>query len=626
MTGRIPQSFKEDLLAKRNYATHEADLPEWTLAGLFVEAVDRHGDETAFSYFGPDGNLLTISFRAALETVAHVGAALEAHGVTRGDRAAILAENRPEWAFADYGCLCAGVVDVPVYYTLTAPQIAYLLKDSGAKLVFASTPELMEKAIAARTECAHEVQIVVIDAPHELPDGVMAWSTFIEDGKARSASWSEGEFRKRAAQAEPHDVATILYTSGTTGDPKGVMLTHNNVASNVKATEAVLPIGSSDVTVSFLPLSHILQRMVDYLFFHTGTTIGYARDITTVVEDMATIRPTVVVSVPRVYEKIYNGVMDARGLKKRIITWAVGVADRVADLRLAGGQASGVLAAKYALADKLVFSKVKAAVGGRLRFFVSGGGPLEPTLNRFFYSIGMTVLEGYGLTETSPVTNVNTLEDFLIGTVGPPVPGTEIRIAEDGEILVRGPQVMKGYYNKPEATAEVIDPERWFSTGDIGEIDEHGYLKITDRKKDIIVTAGGKNVAPQPIENRLKAIPLIEQAVMIGDKRKYISLLVVPSFGALEAWAGENGIDASSRTDLVSHPKVLEYVESRVASALTDFASFETPKRVAILETDFTIDNGCLTPTLKVKRRVIQEQFKDVIDGLYQDEAARGAG
>ncbi len=285
-----------------------------------------------------------------------------------------------------------------------------------------------------------------------------------------------------------------------------------------------------------------------------------------------------------------------------------------------------MLAAKYALADKLVFSKVKAAVGGRLRFFVSGGGPLEPTLNRFFYSIGMTVLEGYGLTETSPVTNVNTLEDFLIGTVGPPVPGTEIRIAEDGEILVRGPQVMKGYYNKPEATAEVIDPERWFSTGDIGEIDEHGYLKITDRKKDIIVTAGGKNVAPQPIENRLKAIPLIEQAVMIGDKRKYISLLVVPSFGALEAWAGENGIDASSRTDLVSHPKVLEYVESRVASALTDFASFETPKRVAILETDFTIDNGCLTPTLKVKRRVIQEQFKDVIDGLYQDEAARGAG
>lgn len=615
MTGGAPETAVD-------YIANETELTPWTLTELFVDAVERHGEQTAFRTIGAQDELVDLSCNAALELVKRVGAALEAHGVTRGDRAAILAENRPEWALADYGCLCAGVVDVPIYYTLTAPQIAYVLKDSGSKLVFVSTAEMLEKALAARAECAHEVQIVMFDAPEELPEGVIAWDAFLADGENRAASWSESEFRRRALQAGPDDVATILYTSGTTGDPKGVMLTHNNVASNVKATAEVLPIREDDITVSFLPLSHILQRMVDYLFFHKGVTIGYARDIRTVVADMKVIRPTVVVSVPRVYEKIYNGVMQARGIKKKIITWAVGVADKVADIRLAGDEPSGLLAAKYGMADKLVFSKVKNAVGGRIRFFVSGGGPLEPTLNRFFYSIGMIILEGYGLTETSPVTNVNTLEDFCIGTVGPPVPATAIRIGEDGEIFVRGPQVMKGYYNKPEATAEVIDSEGWFATGDIGEIDESGYLKITDRKKDIIVTAGGKNIAPQPIENRLKTNPLIEQAVMIGDKRKYISLLVVPSFESLEAWAGENGLSWSGRGELVAHPEVLAHMESQVQEALTDFAPFETPKRVAILEDEFTIDNGFLTPTLKVKRRVIQEHFKSVIDGLYDDDTS----
>ena len=613
-------------MTTRDFAANDTEVPEWTLTELFMGAVEKYGDEPAFRYFGDDDALVDISYNEALEVVKRVGAAMEAHGVTRGDRAAILAENRPEWALADYGCLCAGVMDVPVYYTLTAAQVAYALRDSGSKLVFVSTPAQMEKALEAREQCSHEVQIVVFDPPPEMPDGVLAWHAFLADGEARAASWSDEDFKRRATQAEPHDVATILYTSGTTGDPKGVMLTQNNVASNVRAAEHVLRVMDDDVTVSFLPLSHILQRMVDYLFFHKGTTIGYARHILTVVEDMQVIRPTVVVSVPRIYEKIYNGVMDAHGLKKKIIDWAVGVADKVATVRLAGGEPGGLLAMKYGVADKLVFSKVKDAVGGRVRFFVSGGGPLEPALNRFFYSIGMIILEGYGLTETSPVTNVNTFEDFCIGTVGPPVPGTEIRIAEDGEILIRGPQVMKGYYNKPEATAEVIDADGWFASGDIGEIDENGYLRITDRKKDIIVTAGGKNVAPQPIEIRLKTHPLIEQAVMIGDRRKYLSLLVVPSFEGLEEWAGENEVEWSGREELVEHPDVLEHMEGQVSQTLTDFASFETPKRVAILAEDFTIENGFLTPTLKVKRKVIQVHFKDVIDGLYEDEAAHGVG
>ena len=417
----------------------------------------------------------------------------------------------------------------------------------------------------------------------------------------------------------------MLYTSGTTGDPKGVVLTHNNIASNVRASVRILPIGDTDNTVSFLPLSHILQRMVDYLFFWTGCRIGYPRSLDTLIVDLKKLEPTVVVSVPRIYEKIYNGVMDARGLKKKIIDWAVGVADRAADVRLAGGDVSGMLALRYAIADRLVFGKVKDAVGGRLRFFVSGGGPLAPALNRFFYSIGLTILEGYGLTETSPVTNVNTVEDFRIGSVGKPLPGTEIRIADDGEILIRGPQVMKGYYNKPEATAAVLDEEGWFATGDIGEIDEDGFLRITDRKKDLLVTAGGKNVAPQPIENRLATHPLVEQAIMVGDRRRYCSLLVVPAIAPLEAWAASNGISWSTKTELLSNPRVVEHVQRELLGMLSDFAPYEQPKKVALLEDEFTVENGMLTPTLKVKRRVVHDRLKPVIERLYDDEAADAA-
>jgi long-chain acyl-CoA synthetase len=365
--------------------------------------------------------------------------------------------------------------------------------------------------------------------------------------------------------------------------------------------------------------------MVDYLFFWVGCTIGYPRSMDTVVADMKVIRPTVVVSVPRIYEKIYNSVMQARGLKKVLVGWAVGVADRVADLRLAGREPTGLLALQYRVADRLVFSKVKAAVGGRLRFFVSGGGPLAPVLNRFFYSIGLTILEGYGLTETSPVTNVNTLDAFRIGTVGKAVPGTEIKIAADGEILVRGPQVMKGYYNRPDATRESIDGEGWFATGDIGELDDEGFLKITDRKKDIIVTAGGKNVAPQPIETRLKTHPLVEQVVMIGDRRKFVSLLVVPDFAQLEAWARESGISFGSRDELVRNPRVVQHVEKEILGSLTDLASFEQPKKIALLAEDLTVENGFLTPSLKVKRRVVQEKLVSVIDALYQEGAVEAA-
>ena len=607
------------------HVADERPVPESTLVELFFEALDRHAGGVAFQRMISERDLADISHAETLGVVKRVASALESRGLARGDRAAILSENRPEWAFADYGCLCAGVLDVPIYTTLTAPQVGYLLADSGTRLVFASSSEQAEKALVAADERNLDIEVVVFDPLAEPVEGVVSWEAFLESGRERAEARDDDAFRASAMRAAPDDVATILYTSGTTGDPKGVMLTHNNIASNVRAVAMGVEIGETDSTVSFLPLSHILQRMVDYLFFSVGCTIAYPRSVQTLVADMGTIGPTVVVSVPRIYEKIYNGVMDARGLKKALIGWAVGVADRVAALRLAGKRERGMLAVQYRVADGLVFSKIKRAVGGRLRFFVSGGGPLAPALGRFFYSIGLVILEGYGLSETSPVTNVNTLEHFRIGTVGKVVAGTEIRIADDGEILVRGPQVMKGYYNKPEETAACIDADGWFATGDIGELDTEGYLKITDRKKDLIVTAGGKNVAPQPIENRLKTHRLVEQAIMLGDRRKYCVMLVVPAFEALEGWARESGVIWADRAELVGRPEVVGYVEGEIRTMLTDLASFETPKKVALLAEELTVENGFLTPSLKVKRRVVMERFAPLIESLYAAESTDAA-
>jgi long-chain acyl-CoA synthetase len=604
------------------YAANHTPVPESTLVELFFEAIDEFGAKPALRRVRSETQIDDVSYRDVLATVKQIAAAFAARGIGRGERVAILSENRPEWAMADYGCLCAGVLGVPIYVTLTATQVAYLLHDSGARLVFASSREQAEKALAAAAERRLTVEVVSFDQPSDPSRRTTSWADFLGSGRPRAAAWSDADFRASALQAKPHDVATLIYTSGTTGEPKGVMLTHNNMASNVRAADMMFDLSSNDSTMSFLPLSHVLQRMVDYLFFWVGCAIAYPRSMDALVADMKKIQPTTVVCVPRVYEKIYNGVMDAHGVKKALIGWAAKVADRAAELRLAGREPGGWLAARYRIADRLVFAKVRNAVGGRIRFFVSGGGPLNPTLNRFFYSIGLPILEGYGLTETSPVTNVNTLEHLRIGTVGKAVPSTEVRIAEDGEILVRGPQIMKGYYGRPEATAEVIDAEGWLATGDIGVIDADGYLTITDRKKDLIVTAGGKKVAPQPIENRLKAHPLVEQVIVIGERRRYVSLIVVPVFAKLEAWANEQGIRWASREELVADPRVVEYVESEVLGTLGDLARFEQPKKIALLPHDLTVENGFLTPSLKVKRRVVEDRLSHVIDALYAGEAA----
>ena len=591
-----------------------------TLTSLFLEAVERFGDATALRAPSADLTWSRISYNEVFRTSRAAASGLRALGIGRGEATAILSNNRPEWALADYACLCAGVRDVPIYPSLTAPQIAYILQDSGARAVFAEDEEQLAKLLEVRDQCSELRHIIVFDPPGEIPDGVLAWRDFVQ---LDPVGLSDEAFREEALAARPESVATILYTSGTTGNPKGVLLTHANVGSNVDVSRTLLDISDTDTTLSFLPLSHVFQRMVDYVFFNVGCTIAYARDMTTVAEDLKIVRPTVAVSVPRLYERVYNAVTGATGVKGLLVSWAASVGLAHADAVLEGRDPGWWTRTRKAVADKLVFSKLRAAVGGRLRFFVSGGAPLAPGINKFFFASGLQILEGYGLTETSPVTNVNTFENFRIGTVGKAVPGTEIRIASDGEICIRGPQVMKGYFNRPEETAEAIDEEGWFKTGDIGELDEDGYLRITDRKKDIIVTAGGKNIAPQPIENDVKLDPYIEQAVMVGDRRPFPSLLVVPEFEQLNQWAAASEIDASDPGALLRDPRCQEFLGGRVKASLAGLASFETPKKTAFLATPFTIEDGTLTPTQKVRRRKVEERQAALIESFY-DEANVG--
>ena len=608
-------------MATREYVANEADLPRGTLVDLFLDAVDRHGSDAAFRY-QVDDEWVDVSYDEAADGAATVAAALRALGLERGDRAALLSPNRVEWALSDYGALLAGVQIVPVYDTLAAAEVEYLLTNSEARLVFVSDADQLEKILEIRGDCPDLERTVVFDPVADVPTGVLPWESFLDVGRSNLEGSSTGDLRSRAAgEASPDDVATMLYTSGTTGRPKGVMLTHDNIFSNVKACERVLPLDREDITLSILPLSHILQRMVDYLFCAQGCTIAYPRSMDTVPEDMRAVAPTVMVAVPRVYEKVYNRVMEAEGLRAKLVQWAREVGAAWAEEKLAGREPSAVLRLVYRLADAVVFRKIRDGVGGRIEYFVSGGGPLSPDINRFFYSVGLTILEGYGLTETSPVTNVNTLEDFRIGTVGKPVPGTEIRIGDENEILVRGRQVMKGYFKMPDATREAIDDDGWFHTGDVGEIDGDGFLRVTDRLKDLIITSGGKNIAPQPIENMLKRNRYVEQAVMVGDGRKFASVLVVPSFGTLESWATEQGVDFGSHQELLESREVQELLREEIYDELRDVARYAKPKKVGLVPDEFTVKGGALTPSQKVKRRVVEDRYREMIDEFYTEEA-----
>ena len=591
-----------------------------TINRLFFEAIEKFDRPDALSH-KVRGVWETISHETILKRVRRTALGLARLGIQPQDRVAILSENRPEWVIADYACLCSSVTDVPIYPTLPAEQIPYLLNDSGARAIFVSTPEQAKKIASVRGEVPALQWIIGFAATKG--DGCDLTLADIEALGAQDDTPARAEQFKRDAWAvSPDQLITLIYTSGTTGNPKGVMLTQDNLHSNCVATVNSMSVGPRDSALSFLPLSHIFERMGAYYLFANGVKIAYAESIDTVPVNMSEVKPTMMMSVPRLYEKIYARVVEnavgGGGLKKRIFFWAKNVGERWADVKLAGREPAGLLAWQYGIAKKLVFSKLQERTGGNLRFFVSGGAPLSPEIAKFFYSAGLIILEGYGLTETSPVISANTLEHFRIGTVGRPIGGVEVMIASDGEILSRGPHIMKGYFNNDVATKENIDEAGWFHTGDIGELQD-GFLRITDRKKDIIVTAGGKNIAPQPIENKLKTNKYVSQAVMIGDKRKFPVVLIVPNWDQLEKWAASRNIVWTSRAELLAMPTIHAKMEKEVAKQMEGLAHFETPKKVALLEHDFTIERGELTPTLKVKRKVVDKQYKGLIDGLYAE-------
>lgn len=601
-----------------------------TLTKLFFDTVDTFGPKKPVALrYKAGGAWHDISYQELSQRVLRFALALRRLGVQRGDRVAILSENRPEWAVTDFACLGIGVTDVPIYPTLPAGQIRYILNDSGSVAIAVSSQAQLAKILEIRAEVPGLKHIISFDADAKGP-GVIPIAELLATGATAEASGEGKNFRQEAMQTRPDDLATIIYTSGTTGDPKGVMLTHNNIYSNVADAMPTLEIGPTDSTLSFLPLSHIFERMAGhYATFNAGATIAYAESIDTLVVNLGEIKPTIVMSVPRVYEKIYARVLEnalVSPIKKRIFFWAKRVGERCAELMLDGKPIPGGLNLQYAIAKKLVFSKLVARVGGRLHYFLSGGAPLPADIAKFFFAAGLPIYEGYGLTETSPVITVNNPRKVRLGTVGPIIPNVTVRINPDGEIVVKGPNVMKGYYNKPEATAEAIDAEGWFHTGDIGEISADGFLKITDRKKDLIVTAGGKKIAPQPIEGMAKKSKFVSNAVMLGDKRKFAIMLVVPQYEHLEPWAKGLNMHYKDHRELIGLPQVREKMEKEVLATLTELAKYEMPKKVLLLEHDFTIESGDLTPTLKVKRRVVEKKYQREIDAAYADADKEPAG
>lgn len=593
-----------------------------TLNELFFDAMARYGNRPAAMRVKRGGAWQSLTHQTVSQRVHHLHCGLRELGLTAGDRMAILSENRPEWAIADFACLTARLADVPIYPTLPPNQISYILRDSGALGVFVSSRTQLAKLLECRSEAPDLRHIVLFDEG-DLPEGVIGLRELEERGAAAVDKYPD--WQEEAKRVIPDDLATLIYTSGTTGDPKGVMLTHGNITSNVVASMQVLPVTNTDECLSFLPLSHIFERMVGhYTMVCGGTIISYATSMDDLTTEMIEIRPTIMAAVPRLYEKIYGKTieraMSGGVLKRAIFEWAKATGEQRLEYVLSHRTVPAGLALGYRIADVLVFSKLRARIGGRLRYFVSGGAPLNPDICRFFIAAGLPILEGYGLTETSPVICVNTFALLKPGTVGRPIPGVEIRIAPDGEILTRGPHVMRGYYHKPEATAEAIDVEGWFHTGDIGLIDADGCLRITDRKKDIIVTAGGKNIAPQPIEALLKTNKFFLNAVMLGDKRKFPIMLLVPNPTVVQHWLSLKGLPAQGGAALSLRPEVQEKLEREARRSLRDLAHFEMPKKFLVLPHDFSIERGELTPKMSVRRKVVEEHYRDQIEGLFLEE------
>jgi long-chain acyl-CoA synthetase len=584
-----------------------------TVNDAFLKLAAR-GPKTAWLWQDASGAWNPISAQQVYGRVRALAAALASWGIGKGDRVALLSENRWEWPVVDFAVLALGAVDVPLYLTLTSEQAGYMLRDSGAKVAIVSNREQYEKICAAGG--LSELRRVVVMDDGEFA-GAESFSSLL--ARADELESHDAEFEARLREVKPADLATIIYTSGTTGEPKGVMLTHGNLASNFTLSTRPFGFNESDRCISFLPLSHVTARHLDYALMCDGATLAYCPKFDLLRDAMQAVRPTIFVAVPRVYEKIRQGVEGkSHGLKKRILNWALAPGRAHRSATLTGATPEGL---RWKLSDRLVFSKIRSAFGGQVHTYVSGGAPLGMDTAGWFADVGIRILEGYGLTETSPVIALNTREKYRIGSVGPVLANVEVRVAPDGELEVRGPSVFPGYWNKPAETSEAFTPDRWLRTGDIGSLDEDGFLYITDRKKELLKTSGGKMIAPQPIENKLKAHALVGNAALVGDKHKFACVLISPNFALLESWAGVKGVPFQSRADLVRKQRVIARYQRIVDEVNATLAPFETIKRLAVVADEWAIETGELTPSMKLKRRVVEQNYAAEITRFYQDEA-----
>ena len=597
-----------------------ADEPV-TLVDVFIQVARVHKRSDTLNY-KRDGRWIPISSDEMLARAKRIAAGLHAIGLHRGDRIALLSESRVEWTLTDAGCIFAGVIDVPIYPTLAPPQVRYILNDSGASVLFVEGRAKFDELKEVLAECPHVKQIVYFNH-----DGMSAAEGLslaeLEELGRQFEEKNPGRIDELAHQVTPDDLATIIYTSGTTGEPKGVMLTHSNVVTNLIDSSSHLDFGEKDVALSVLPLSHVYERQAMYMYLHQGIAVYFAESLQTIAPNLREVRPTVLVGVPRIFEKIYARIQERAAEKGKfaamLLAWSVSVGREYAEYVLAHRAAPLFLKFKHFVATKLVFAKWHEAFGGRMRLLLSGGAALSDDLARIYIGAGIPIIQGYGLTETSPVITASHMDNIRVGTVGRAIPNVEIRIAADGEIEVRGPNVMRGHYNKPEETRAVFTEDGWFKTGDVGTLDADGFLRITDRKKELFKTSGGKYISPQPIEQAIKGSRFVNQVVLIGAERKFPAALIVPMWEQLESYCKLKGIEVKSRREMCEHPRIIDLFQRQIEKLTPNLARYEKIKKVALLENEFSIESGELTPTLKVKRRVIDQKYRDVIEKLYKD-------
>jgi long-chain acyl-CoA synthetase len=593
-----------------------------TISEMFQRTMEKfgHSARPALMYKAGDG-YRGISYSELNRRVDLFACGLAQMGVKRGDRVSIISENRPEWVICDQAIVALGAVSVPIYPTMTAKQNEYIFNDAGVKVVAVSNQFQLNKVMRVFEEARSLKNVILMSEKGPITEQeTYAFSKVYEMG-AEFQRENPDYIATSRAMVKPEDLLTLIYTSGTTGNPKGVMLTHHNLCSNIIASAQVIPIGVTDTLLSFLPLSHSFERMAGYYTaMACGALIAYAESVESVRENMLEVKPTIVTTVPRLFERIHSRVIkqidSGSPIKKKIFYWAIGVGKEYAAAEKKKA-ASLSLKAKHAVADRLVYSKLKERTGGRMKFFVSGGAALGREFGEFFEAVGLKIIEGYGLTESAPVITANRLDAYKFGSVGHAIPGVEVRIGPDDEILARGPNIMMGYWNNEEATKQVIDDEGWLHTGDIGFIDPDGFLHITDRKKHLIVSSGGKNIAPQPIENLFLASKYIEQFMLIGDRRMFLTALIVPDFDALKEYADARNIKYTGNSDLAAHKEINELMDEEIKRLQRDLANFERVRRFTLLEKQFSIEEGELTPTQKIRRKVIEERYSSLIDKMY---------